>query len=62
MARKAVPLTDTEIKKAKSAEKDYKLFDGGGLFLLIKPTGGKLWRLKYLFEGKEKLHLIRHLS
>jgi hypothetical protein len=33
MARKAVPLTDTEIKKAKSAEKDYKLFDGGGLFL-----------------------------
>lgn len=55
MARKAVPLTDTEIKKAKSAEKDYKLFDGGGLFLLIKPTGGKLWRLKYLFEGKEKL-------
>lgn len=55
MARKAVPLTDTEIKKAKSGEKDYKLFDGGGLFLLIKPTGGKLWRLKYLFEGKEKL-------
>ena len=55
MARKAVPLTDTEIKKAKSAEKDYKLFDGGGLFLLIKPAGGKLWRLKYLFEGKEKL-------
>lgn len=55
MARKAIPLTDTEIKKAKSAEKDYKLFDGGGLFLLIKPTGGKLWRLKYLFEGKEKL-------
>ncbi|MEW5833295.1 MAG: integrase arm-type DNA-binding domain-containing protein [Campylobacterota bacterium] len=55
MARKVVPLTDTEIKKAKPAEKDYKLFDGGGLFLLIKPTGGKLWRLKYLFEGKEKL-------
>lgn len=55
MARKVVPLTDTEIKKAKPDEKDYKLFDGGGLFLLIKPTGGKLWRLKYLFEGKEKL-------
>lgn len=55
MARKAIPLTDTEIKKAKPVEKDYKLFDGGGLFLLIKPTGGKLWRLKYLFEGKEKL-------
>lgn len=55
MARKAVPLTDTEIKKAKSAEKDYKLFDGGGLFLLIKASGGKLWRLKYIYEGKEKL-------
>lgn len=55
MARKVLPLTDTEIKKVKLAEKDYKLFDGGGLFLLIKSTGGKLWRLKYLFEGKEKL-------
>ena len=55
MARKTIPLTDTEIKKAKPADKDYKLFDGGGLFLLIKTNGGKLWRLKYSFEGKEKL-------
>jgi hypothetical protein len=55
MARKAIPLTDTEIKKAKPADKDYKLFDGGGLFMLVKTNGGKLWRLKYSFEGKEKL-------
>lgn len=55
MARKTIPLTDTEIKKAKPTDKDYKLFDGGGLFLLIKTNGGKLWRLKYSFEGKEKL-------
>lgn len=55
MARKTIPLTDTEIKKAKSTDKDYKLFDGGGLFMLVKTNGGKLWRLKYNFEGKEKL-------
>ncbi|MFA5216657.1 tyrosine-type recombinase/integrase [Sulfuricurvum sp.] len=55
MARKAIPLTDTEIKKAKPTDKDYKLFDGGGLFMLVKTNGGKLWRLKYNFEGKEKL-------
>lgn len=55
MARKAIPLTDTEIRKAKPSEKDYKLFDGGGLFLLVSKSGGKLWRLKYLIDGKEKL-------
>jgi integrase len=55
MARMVKPLTDKGIKQAKPADKDYKLFDGGGLFLLIKTNGGKLWRLKYSFEGKEKL-------
>ena len=34
---------------------DYKKFDGGGLFLLIKPDGSKYWRLKYNYAGKEKL-------
>ena len=48
-------LTDTEIKRAKSAEKAYSLGDGGGLYLWVKPTGGKLWRWSYRFEGKEKL-------
>jgi len=48
-------LSDTAIKHARSAEKPYKLTDGKGLFLLVAPSGGKLWRWKYRFEGKEKL-------
>ena len=47
-------LTDINIKKAKPGEKARKLFDGGGLYIQIEPTGGKLWRYKYRFEGKEK--------
>jgi hypothetical protein len=47
-------LTDTSIRNAKSKEKPYKLGDSGGLFLLVQPTGGKLWRLKYRVDGKEK--------
>jgi len=48
-------LTDTEIKRAKAAVKAYSMGDGGGLYLWVKPTGGKLWRSSYRFEGKEKL-------
>jgi integrase len=51
-------LTDPKIRQAKPAEKPYKLFDGGGLFLLVQPGGAKLWRLKYRFGGKEKLLAI----
>ncbi|WP_148715374.1 tyrosine-type recombinase/integrase [Chitinolyticbacter meiyuanensis] len=47
MARQTKPLTDSECKNAKPAEKDRKLFDGGGLFLLVKSNGAKLWRMKY---------------
>jgi integrase len=50
-----MPLTDTAIKNARSRESQYKLFDGAGLFLLVAPAGGKWWRLKYRFGGKEKL-------
>ncbi|WP_168562379.1 integrase arm-type DNA-binding domain-containing protein [Rhizobacter sp. SG703] len=50
-----MPLTDTAIRNAKSAPKPVKMFDAGGLFLLVQPTGSKLWRLKYRFGGKEKL-------
>lgn len=50
-----MPLTDTAIRNAKPAEKDYKLFDGGGLFLLVRTKGARWWRLKYRFEGREKL-------
>jgi len=55
MARNITALTATQIKQAKPKEKDYKLFDGGGLYLLITKRGTKLWRLKYKFENKEKL-------
>ena len=51
-------LTDPKIRQAKPADKPYKLSDGGGLFLLVKPGGSKLWRLKYRFGGKEKLLAI----
>lgn len=48
-------LTDTAVRNAKPAEKAQKLFDGGGLFLFISTTGAKSWRLKYSYQGKEKL-------
>jgi len=48
-------LTDIKIKTAKPREKAYKLFDGEGLYLHITPQGSKYWRLKYRFNGKEKL-------
>ena len=55
MPKRITPLTDTKVRTIKPAEKPKKLFDGGGLFLLVTPTGGKLWRLKYRFGGIEKL-------
>ncbi len=55
MPRRIPPLTDTKVRTTKPTEKPQKLFDGGGLFLLVTPTGGKLWRLKYRFGGTEKL-------
>ena len=48
-------LTDITIKKAKPDTKTRRLFDGGGLYLQIEPSGGKLWRFKYRFEGRYKL-------
>lgn len=47
-------LTNAAIKNAKPKEKSYKLFDGAGLYLEIAPAGGKWWRFKYRFGGKEK--------
>ena len=48
-------LTNTSIQNAKPSEKPYKIYDTDGLFMQITPSGGKWWRLKYRFEGKEKL-------
>lgn len=54
MSKTIVPLTDTKINKSKPKEKPYKIFDGGGLYIEIYPTGSKLWRIKYSFLKKEK--------
>jgi integrase len=48
-------LTDTQIRGARSAAKPWKLTDGGGLYLLVAPNGGRYWRYKYRSRGKEKI-------
>jgi integrase len=47
-------LTDTKVRNAKPTEKSTKLYDGRGLYLEVSPSGGKWWRFKYRFGGKEK--------
>jgi integrase len=49
-----MPLNDKEVRNSKPAEKARRLFDGRGLYLEIAPAGGKWWRLKYRFQGREK--------
>ena len=49
-----MPLTDRAIRNAKPSTKPQRLFDAGGLYLEIAPTGGRWWRFKYRFQGKEK--------
>lgn len=49
----ATILSDTAIRNTKPREKCFKLSDTKGLFLLVHPNGGKYWRLKYRFDGKE---------
>jgi len=48
-------LTENSIRKAQILEKQYKIYDGDGMFLLIHPNGSKYWRMKYTFDGKSKL-------
>lgn len=48
------PLSDIKVRTAKPRESNYKIFDGGGLFLLVTPSGGKLWHLKYRVNKKER--------
>lgn len=47
-------LTDAKIRVAKPREKVYKLFDSGGLYLRVEPSGSRCWRFKYRVDGKEK--------
>ena len=55
-----MPLTDTAIKALKAKDAPYKVFDGGGLYLEVLPTGTKVWRVKYRFEGKDRRYTIGH--
>ncbi len=56
MARTVIPLSDPKCEAAKAKDKPYKLSDGQGLYLLVRPTGSKVWRLKYNRpNGKENL-------
>jgi hypothetical protein len=48
-------LTELAIKATKPRQKPYKLSDGRGLHLLVDPNGGRWWRLRYRFEGREKM-------
>jgi hypothetical protein len=47
-------LTDTAIRKARPQDRTVRMFDGGGLYLEVMPSGAKYWRLKYRHTGKEK--------
>jgi hypothetical protein len=49
-----MPLTDTKIRKAKPVGNPKQLFDERSLYLEVSPAGGKWWRLKYRFGGKDK--------
>lgn len=51
-------LKDLEIKYAARRSKEYKLFDGDGLYVLVKPSGSKLWRYKFRYDGKERVLCI----
>lgn len=51
-------LTDSAIRAAKPKETQYKLHDEKGLLLIVRPTGGRLWRLKYRFQGKEQQYSL----
>lgn len=48
-------LTDRQVQNLKPAQKPRKVSDGGGLHVFVSPSGGKLWRLAYRFNGKQKL-------
>ncbi|MDR1274934.1 MAG: integrase arm-type DNA-binding domain-containing protein, partial [Candidatus Accumulibacter sp.] len=55
MPKQIKPLNDVQIANAKPGAKPKTLFDGGGLYLEVTPAGGKLWRLKYRFNGAARL-------
>ena len=53
MSRAINILTATEVKAAKPTDKVYRMSDGGGLVLIVKPAGGRYWQYRYKVDGKE---------
>jgi hypothetical protein len=51
-------LTDTKVKKVKPKEKPYKLTDGGGMYLLVKPNGSKYWQYRFRLNKKQGTYQI----
>lgn len=60
MPRHNVKLTDTAVRKAKAKESDFKLYDDGGLRILIRKTGTKVWQFPYKLYGKSNIYTIGH--
>ena len=54
-------LSEVKMRTAKASNKPQRLWDGGGLYLEVSPSGAKLWRLKYRYQGKEKLLALGQL-
>ena len=50
-----MPLTDVKVRNADPKQKAYRIPDAKGLHLFVTPSGGKLWRWKYRFNGAQKL-------
>lgn len=58
MPKTIVPLSAKAVAAAKPRDKAYKLYDGGGLVLLVRPTGTKVWQLRYKFGGQPHTYSI----
>tara|TARA_R110000787_G_scaffold220284_2_gene329047 strand:+ start:163 stop:1350 length:1188 start_codon:yes stop_codon:yes gene_type:complete len=50
-----MPLSDLQLRQIKPKDRPYRISDGGGLFIEVRPNGSKLWRLAYRFDGSQKL-------
>ena len=58
--RRATLLTDAKVRAAKPRPKSYKITDYNRLYLLVTPSGGKLWRWNYEYDGKQKSMALAH--
>jgi len=58
MPKLTTPLSETEIRKARPREKEYKLYDTGGLRLAVRKSGNKVWQYPFILDGKSNIHTI----